>query len=253
MARRARIKIAGHPLHITQRGINRAACFFGDGDRALFLSMLEEVGALFPCDIHAYVLMTNHVHLLLTPHAVGSGSLLMKHLGQRYVQAFNRRHARTGTLWEGRFRSFIIDSEAYLLRCQRYIEMNPVRAGMVSRPQDHAWSSHRSNAYGEPSRLLTPHRLYSSLGIGADNRQNRYRELFDDPISDADLARIRHSVNSGLPLGRAAFVADLGRTLNQRVTAGAAGRPRKPGARRSGTDPNFPQSGISGSVPGLVT
>src|SRR5205085_1772900 len=151
MPRRARLTIADHPLHVIQRGVDRAACFRDDHDRVLYLGLLGEVGPRFRCSIHAYVLMTNHVHLLLTPRTREGPARLMKHVGQRFVQHFNRKHRRTGTLWEGRFRSSIVDTRDYLVRCQRYIELNPVRAGMVRRAEDYVWSSHRANIGIEPS------------------------------------------------------------------------------------------------------
>ena len=141
--------------------------------------------------------MSNHVHLLVSATSAEGPSLLMKNLGQRYVQAFNRRHARTGTLWDGRFRSFVVDSEKYLFRCYQYIEMNPVRAGMVSNPRDYSWSSYRANAEGEGSRLLTPHSMYLSLGANADRRLARYRDIFMDELSAEDLARIREATYRG--------------------------------------------------------
>ena len=141
------------------------------------------------------------MHLLLSPLEAEGPSLLMKNLGQRYVQAYNRRHARTGTLWEGRFRSCVVDSEEYLFRCHQYIEMNPVRAGMVSNPGEYSWSSYRANAEGERSRLLTPHSLYLSLGADTDRRSARYRDLFLEGLSAEDLARIREATHRGGSLG----------------------------------------------------
>jgi putative transposase len=172
-----------------------------DADRGLYLAMLEEAASRFPCTVHAYVLMSNHVHLLMSPLEVAGPSLLMQNLGQRYVQAFNRRHARTGTLWEGRFRSCVVDSEEYLFRCHQYIEMNPVRAGMVANPREYAWSSHRANADGQQSRLITPHSFYLSLGADDDRRSARYRELFLQELSAEDLARIREATRRGGYLG----------------------------------------------------
>ena len=166
MPRRARLRIADAPLHIIQRGNNRNACFFADYDYGCYLHHLGELAARHACAIHAYVLMTNHVHLLLTPRGPDGASLLMKHLGQRYVQYVNRVYKRSGTLWEGRFRSSIVQAETYLLRCLRYIELNPVRAGMVDSPGAYRWSSFRANALGERNPLLTPH---SVLGIVEDN------------------------------------------------------------------------------------
>jgi len=146
MPRRARLRLAGLLLHIMQRGNNRTACFFADEDYALYLHHLKELSRKFRCAVHAYVLMTNHVHLLLTPAREDGPSLLMKHLGQRYVQYVNRTYRRSGTLWEGRFRSSIVQERGYLLRCHRYIELNSVRAGMVMHPRDYCWSSYCSNA-----------------------------------------------------------------------------------------------------------
>jgi putative transposase len=137
MPRRARFRLAGHPIHLIQRGNNRSACFRSERDRVLFLGLLNELGREHRCAIHGYVLMTNHVHLLLTPMEPQGPSLFMKHLGQRYVQHFNKVHGRTGSLWEGRFRSSIVESSDYFFRCQRYIELNPVRAGMVVCPEEY--------------------------------------------------------------------------------------------------------------------
>lgn len=142
MPRRARLRVAGLPLHLIQRGNNRSACFYADEDYTLYLHHLGELARKFRCAVHAYVLMTNHVHLLLSPVREDGPSLLMKHLGQRYVQYINKTYRRSGTLWEGRFRSSIVQERGYLLRCYRYIELNPVRAGMVRHPRDYRWSSY---------------------------------------------------------------------------------------------------------------
>jgi putative transposase len=171
--------------------------------------------------------MTNHVHLLLTPDQAPGVSSLMKHLGQRYVQRFNRAHRRTGTLWEGRFRSCLVDSEEYLLRCQRYIELNPVRAGMVRHPRDYPWSSYATNAEGKPSQIIAPHRVYLALGKTEDERLSSYHGLFNCVLPQDELAEIRGAVNSGRVLGSRAYVADVEQRLNRRVAHGSAGRPRK--------------------------
>jgi putative transposase len=171
--------------------------------------------------------------MLLTAESADGASSLMKHLGQRYVQTFNRKHRRTGTLWDGRFRSFPIDSERYLITCQRYIELNPVRAGMVRHPRDYRWSSYSTNAEGMPSTLLTPHFTYRALAGSDQERLASYRALFGTALSDAELKAIRESVNSGIALGSKAFVAELEKRLNRRIARGKAGRPRKkpaPGA-----------------------
>jgi len=146
MPRRARLAVPGIPWHIIQRGNNREACFYDEMDYRYYLQALEEQADKYHCRIHAYVLMTNHVHLLLTPEETDSAALLMKHLGQRYVQYINRTYRRSGTLWEGRFKSCLAQDETYVLTCHRYIELNPVRANMVDHPRDYPWSSYRANA-----------------------------------------------------------------------------------------------------------
>ena len=227
MARRARLRIAGCPLHVIQRGNNRAACFHSESDRLCYLHLLREEADKFGCSIHAYVLMTNHVHLLLTPSAPDGVSLLMKHLGQQYVQYVNRTKGRTGTLWEGRFRSSIVDSYRYLLSCYRYIEMNPVRAGLVAHPRDYRWSSYRVNAEGAPSKLVTPHDEYLALAATADARAVAYTRLFDAPLGEDCLSEIRHATNGGHVLGRHAFKAAVAAVLGRRV------EPARPGRRRA--------------------
>src|SRR5438309_11554639 len=159
MARRPRLELAGVPLHVIQRGNHRALCFLADGDRHMYLKFLGDAAARHRCSVHAYVLMPNHVHLLVTPTEPGAVAAMMQDLGRRYVRLFNDIHARTGTLWEGRYKAAMIDTERYFLICQRYIELNPVRAGMVTAPADYPWSSHRHYAYGTNNALVTPHLL----------------------------------------------------------------------------------------------
>ena len=178
MPRRPRIIVPGVPLHIIQRGNNRQACFFADEDYLFYLEWLKEYSQSADCSIHPYVLMTNHVHLLLTPEKVESAGNLMKRLGQRYVQYVNRTYKRSGTLWEGRFRSSVIQQQDYLFICQRYIEMNPVRAGIVIHPGDYRWSSYRINGQGDKSELITPNMLYEALAHDDVEKQLAYRELF---------------------------------------------------------------------------
>ena len=162
--RGARLSLPGIPWHIIQRGNNRAVCFHAEEDYQFYLHYLKEFAGKFDCAVHAYVLMTNHVHLLLTPARADSAGLLMKHLGQRYVQYINRAYRRSGTLWEGRFRSCLTQSEEYVLACYRYIELNPVRAGMVLKPEDYRWSSYHVNGLGKPNALIAPHDEYRRLG-----------------------------------------------------------------------------------------
>lgn len=227
MPRRARLRLAGLPLHIIQRGNNRSACFFADEDYLLYLHHLDELSRKFRCAVHAYVLMTNHVHLLLTPARQDGPSLLMKHLGQRYVQYVNRSYRRSGTLWEGRFRSSIVQEQEYLLRCHCYIELNPVRAGMVSCPRDYGWSSYLSNAEGVPSRLLTPHEEYVALGAREEERLEAYRALFRTELDSKEAGEIRLAANGGYALGNERFKAEIAAALGRRVEPGVSGRPRK--------------------------
>jgi putative transposase len=225
MPRRLRLQIAGLPVHVVQRGVNRGRCFDGVVAYHRYLTILEDVAREQECDVHAYVLMTNHVHLLMTPRRLDSVSAVMKNLGQRYVQEFNRAKSRTGPLWEGRFHSSLVESAGYLLRCQRYIELNPVRAGMVSCPERYRWSSYRINALGELSTLITAHSVYSGLASTADERQAAYRRLFGAHV-DSEIQSIRHALNAGYPLGGMAFLAEL-RKRDPRLVAPHRGRPRR--------------------------
>jgi putative transposase len=201
MPRPIRTVIPDVPLHIIQRGNNRIPCFAHPSDYLVYLDILRECANDSDCAIHAYVLMTNHVHLLLSPGDLEGPSNLMQRLGQRYVQYFNRRHRRTGTLWEGRFRSCLILDTRYLIACHRYIELNPVRAGMTSFPADYIWSSYRTNGLGADSQLLKPHVLYKNLGSDASARQLAYRSFFNTGLSQDMLEEIRYASNSGRSLG----------------------------------------------------
>jgi putative transposase len=227
MPRQARLRIPGLPLHVIQRGNDKLPCFREDRDHRVYLRLLDELSGRCGCEIHAYVLMTNHVHMLMTPTRTDGPSLLMKHVGQRFAQYINRKYDRTGSLFEGRFRSCIVDTDGYLLRCQRYIELNPVRAGMVERPCEYAWSSYRANAQGEISDFLVPHPLYLALAPSVDERLARYRGLFDAAIRDEELRQIRDAVNSGAVLGRDEFVDALGECFAVRAVNGRPGRAAK--------------------------
>jgi putative transposase len=213
---------------VIQRGNNKGTCFREERDFRVYLSLLDELSALHGCAVHAYVLMTNHVHLLLTPDRPDGLSVMMKHLGQRFVQYVNRRHERSGRLFEGRFRSSIVDSDGYLLRCHRYVEMNPVRAGMVDHPAKYEWSSYRANALGAGSDLIVPHALYLALAPEQRERLRRYRSMFEVPEVATDLERIRRAVNSGTALARESFMDNLRDDIRRRATARGQGRPRGP-------------------------
>jgi putative transposase len=233
MPRRARLSIPGIPWHIIQRGNNRSACFHAEEVYRRYLDTLREMAGKFGCAIHAYVLMTNHVHLLLTPVRADSAGLLMKHLGQRYVQYINRSYRRSGTHWEGRFRSCLAQSEDYVLACYRYIELNPVRANMVAHPRDYLFSSYRANAEGDADSLLTPHPEYLRLGRAEHDRRHAYRQLFKAHLDPARIADIRHATNGNYVLGNERFKEDIARMLKRRVTPGKGGRPAK-AARTNG-------------------
>jgi putative transposase len=193
MPRAARLVMPDVPLHVYQRGNNRTRCFVRPADYQWYLHFLSDYAAEFCCTVHAYCLMTNHVHLLLTPSAPKSCALLMKHLSQRYVQRFNKAHSRTGTLWEGRFHSCVVPTDRYVIACYRYIELNPVRAGMVAGPGDYAWSSHAANVGGDTT-LVKPH---PALGVSGP----AYKTLFDEPLPADQLAEIRKATCNGFRLG----------------------------------------------------
>lgn len=227
MPRRARLSLPNVPLHIIQRGNNRQACFFADVDYRVYLDWLAEYADQTGCRVHAYVLMTNHVHLLISADQTEAPGALMKALGQRYVQYVNRRYRRSGTLWEGRFRSCLTQDEAYLLACQRYIELNPVRAGMVSHPAEYRWSSYRANAQGEADVLIKAHPLYGALGLDCASRQEAYRALFRDELGQGLMDEIRRATNGNFALGNERFALQMSEALGRRVAPGKPGRPRK--------------------------
>lgn len=236
MPRRARIILPNVPIHIIQRGNNRQACFFAEQDYHFYLEWLARYAKQFGCQIHAYVLMTNHAHLLITAKTAGGAGGLMKALGQRYVQYINRTYQRSGTLWEGRFRSCVAQEEDYVLACYRYIELNPVRAQMVEHPAQYRWSSYRTNAQGEPSELLAPHPLFLALGLADDARHAAYRELFRHELEPGMVDQIRHATNGNFALGDARFGEQIAQALGRRTQAGAAGRPRKVHAKIDNLD-----------------
>ena len=227
MPRRPRLAVPGIPWHIIQRGNNRDACFYDEMDYRYYLETLKEQADKYQCRIHAYVLMTNHVHLLVTPEAVDSAALMMKYLGQRYVQYINRTYRRSGTLWEGRFKSCLAQDETYVLTCHRYIELNPVRANMVDHPRDYVWSSYLANAEGQHNPLLTPHPEYQRLGRSDTDRLTAYRALFNAHLDPDTLKTIRTATNGNYVLGDNRFQEHIARMLNRRVAPGKSGRPAK--------------------------
>lgn len=227
MPRRARVVLPGLPMHLIQRGNNRQACFYSDDDYLFYLDWLARYSREAGCAVHAYVLMTNHVHLLITASMAGGAGEMMKRLGQRYVQYVNRTYRRSGTLWEGRFRSCLTEEESYVLGCYRYIELNPVRADMVEHPGEYRWSSYRSNAQGEASDLLRPHVCYQALGGDEPRRQAAYRELFRYQLDPGLVDEIRGATNGNYALGSPRFQEQVARALGRRAARGKSGRPRK--------------------------
>ena len=227
MPRRARLALPGIAWHIIQRGNNRSACFYAEGDYRKYLRILQEQACAFDCAVHAYVLMTNHVHLLVTPVRQAGASLMMKHLGQRYVQYVNRTYRRTGTLWEGRFRSCLAQDEGYVLACYRYIERNPVRAGMVDHPAEYSWSSYHANGQGARDALLTEHADYRRLGPTPDLRREAYQKLCRLHMEPELTDEIRTATNGNYALGNDRFKEEVGRMLGRRAAPGQSGRPAK--------------------------
>jgi putative transposase len=217
MPRRLRTQPLGIPLHIINRGNNRQACFYADEDYQFFLHHLGELAPRFKCEVHAYVLMTNHFHLLITPYMGRGASLLMKLLGQRYVQYVNKTYRRCGTLWDGRFRSSLVLSARYVLACYRYIEMNPVRANMAAHPGDYPWSSHAANAEAKPVKWLSPHADYLALGLTEETRRAAYRGLFASDLHSGLLRAIRGAVHAGYAIGSQRFRAEIEAALKERV------------------------------------
>lgn len=227
MPRRPRIIVPEIPMHVIQRGNNRQVCFVSEDDYLFYLQWLKEYAEKTFCQIHAYVLMTNHVHLLVTSETQHGLGQLMKRLGQRYVQYFNRSYKRSGTLWEGRYRSCLLQQEGYLLACQRYIELNPVRAGMVEHPADYPWSSYHHHGDGEENAIITRHQLYEKLGRTNEERQKNYRELFRYQLEPGLIDQIRKKTNGNFVLGDECFAAQIEQLLGRRVVPGKAGRPKK--------------------------
>lgn len=211
MARLQRFFISGQPHHVIQRGNNRVRTFHDSADYRFYRECLLAAARRFSCDVHAYVLMTNHVHLLTSPADARAISRMMQSVGRRYVRYFNDRHGRTGTLWEGRYRATLVDSQAYLFTCHRYIEANPLRAGLCSTPQEYPWSSYSANALGVTDVLVTPHSLYEALGPSPKARQVSYRSVSQETLSDETITAIREASHFEWVLGDEGFQSAVGR------------------------------------------
>lgn len=227
MPRLPRNLVAGLAQHVIVRGNNRQAVFFADSDYRLYLESLKLAADRYTCAIHAYVLMTNHVHLLVTPSTDDGLSRMIQSVGRRYVRYINAIYQRTGTLWEGRFKAALIDSERYLLTCMRYIELNPVRAGMIKEPGAYPWSSYPVNASGKTSDLITPHTVYLSLSSSDRERQQMYRQLFQVDIDTDDLNRIRSATQRGEVIGHQRFRDQIADVLARQIEKMPHGGDRK--------------------------
>lgn len=225
MARLPRLTVPGYPHHVIQRGNNRQPVFVDDQDRQTLLDLLAEYAQRYKVAIHAWVLMDNHFHLLATPETADGLPLMMQALGRRYVQRFNRRHGRSGTLWEGRYRATLVQTERYLLACMAYIDLNPVRAGLVARATDWRWSSHRHFIGLVQDRLVTPHPLCWGLGNTPFAREAAYADLVQQGIAREQQAAITDATLKGWALGDKSFVEQLEAQTDRRLSRRQAGRP----------------------------
>ena len=225
MARLPRLAVPGYPHHIIQRGNNRQAIFASVADFQMLLSLLDENAQKFGVAVHAYVLMDNHFHLLATPATADGLPQLMQAVGRRYVRYFNDRQGRTGTLWEGRYRSTVIDTERYLLACMAYIDLNPVRAGLVREAADYPWSSHAHYVGQRADRLVTPHALFWTLGNTPFSREAAYAALVAQGIAPGQKEALTRAVLGGGALGDESFVANLQKQTSRRILKTKAGRP----------------------------
>lgn len=225
MARLPRLTLAHQPHHVIQRGNNRQPIFASSADYHALLGLLEEAAKRFEVALHAYVLMSNHFHLLATPQTADGLPKMMQAVGRSYVRYFNDSQKRSGTLWEGRYKSTLIQTERYLLACMAYIDLNPVRAGLVGAPQDYLWSSHLHYLGARQDRLITPHSLYWELGNTPFAREAAYADLVQAGVNPVQQAALTDATLRGWALGESDFVADLQKQTTRRVAKTSAGRP----------------------------
>lgn len=226
MPRLPRFDLAYVPQHVIQRGYEDGACFHTPSDYRSYLVQLLHASRRWECDVHAYVLMRNHVHLLVTPSRVGALACMMQAIGRNYVSYFNGTHRRSGALWDGRFRSCLVDTD-YLLTCQRYIELNPVRAGVVGEPSSYPWSSYGCNALGVPDPVVVPHLEYVELGNYPEQRMRAYRQLFAVDIEPGIEQEIRTYIQQQRALGSPEFQQRVEAMLGRYAKARPAHRPRR--------------------------
>lgn len=227
MPRKPRMYLPGIPAHVVQRGNNRDSCFFADEDYQFYLEVLSEGCRRYDVQLHAYCLMTNHVHLLMSQTQESRGiSNVMQHIGRLYVAYINKTYRRSGTLWEGRYKASLVDADRYLLTCMRYIELNPVAANMVASPDQYRWSSYRHHAWGEVKKPISDHVLYLQLGAEESARQQAYRELFKYQIPEVNLHEIREALSYNYPLGNDRFREQVEKALGRQLGYKERGRPR---------------------------
>jgi putative transposase len=236
MPRQPRLVLPDLPVHVVHRANDRMPCFLAEGDYLVYLALLRQLVERLRCTVHAYCIMTNHIHLLLTPDSTAACSRLMGSVAQRYATYFNRKHQRTGTLWEGRFRSCVVESARYVLGCYRYIELNPVRAGMVGHPEGYLWSSYGANSGALQDPLVVPHPELVAIGTG------QYRALVMQTVEPELLRDIREATSGGYPLGSQSFMTTLHLPPGRKVMRGRPGRrsdatrEQEPGQSVPGTD-----------------
>ena len=227
MPRKPRFFLPNIPVHVVIRGNSRRVVFAEDADRKAYLGWLKEAAEKYKVDIHAYVLMDNHVHLLLSTKDPSHISKVMQHIGRKYVPYFNHKYEKSGTLWEGRFKGSMIESEQYLLCCYRYIELNPVRANMVKRPEEWEWSSYACNGYGKDDPLIKPHPLYLAIHKDKKKRINYYRGGFRQVLGASLIDDLRSAVQTGTPLGNDKFKEEVELLLGVKTGYARRGRPKK--------------------------
>ncbi|MEE8321139.1 MAG: transposase [Gammaproteobacteria bacterium] len=211
MPRKPRLFIPDQPVHVVKRGHNRGSIVVCKADYDYFVECLASACREYGVALHAWVLMTNHIHLLASPESEDSLPKMMQGLGGHYARYFNRCYRRRGSLWEGRYKTSLIDSDEYLLKCYRYIELNPVRAGMVEHPRQYPWSSYRANAQGENTAFISPHPVYLALSSNKAKRYERYRDLFQDELDRHTLTQIRRGIEKGKAVGNPAFLLKVAR------------------------------------------
>ncbi len=228
MPRKPRFFLPGVPVHIVQRGHSREPVFFEDNDYLAYLRWLKEGTERYKVDIHAYALMTNHIHILATTQDKDGVTRMMQYVGRHYVPYINHTYGTSGSIWEGRYKASLIHDDEYLLTCMRYIELNPVRANMVRAPGQYRWSSHRHNAQGKNDELVVPHPLYIALGRSKPTRIEAYKALFQAHLDKGVLDSIRSAWQTGTPLGNDYFRQIIEDKLKLKVGQARRGRPSKP-------------------------